>query len=402
MDMPDFSNANIRLDILKKRAFNYRWAEVPEGVIPLTAADIDFPCAPEIINDLTDYIKEGYLSYTPKLGFPELREGISRALFKRKNERISSDFVLPIDSVARAMYIITEAFLCPGDEVIIFDPVDYLFKQSVLAAGGVPVLFPTVIRNGKIDFSNLESYITPKTKMLGLCNPHNPLGMVYPTEDLDCILSVCNKHDLWIMNDEIWSDIVYTEAEFQSITQFGDTRNRKTISTWGFSKSFGIAGLRAGCVYCQDEENFLRIVDKSAVMTTAGGIASLSQIAAISCVDKCYYWVDEFLVHLKNNRDYALERIAVMPNISCHKPNATYLLFPDIRKTGMKSNELADFLKEKYKLAIVPGSDEFFGPGAEGHIRICFATSRKMLEEGLNRLEAGLKYIDEKILGKHQ
>lgn len=400
--MPDFSNDSIRLDILKQRAFNYRWAEVPEGVIPLTAADIDFPCAPEILDDLIAYIKEGYLSYTPKLGFPELRESISHVLLSRKNELISPDFVLPIDSVARAMYVIAETFLEPGDEAIIFDPVDYLFKQSVLAAGGIPVLFPTTLKDGKIDFTNLEHYITPKTKMLGLCNPHNPLGMVYPPEDLDFILSLCNQYNLWIMNDEIWSDIVYPDGKFHSITEFGDKRNLKTISTWGFSKSFGIAGLRAGCIYCQDEENFKRIVDKSAVMTTAGGISSLSQIAAIACVNKCYYWVDAFLAHLKDNRDYALQRLAKMPNISCHTPNATYLLFPNITETRLNSIEFADFLKEKFKLAIIPGSDEFFGPGSAGHIRICFATSRKMLEEGLNRLEAGLKEIDTEKRGRRQ
>jgi len=98
------------------------------------------------------------------MGFPELRQGISRALLSRKKERISPDLVLPIDSVARAMYVIAETFLKPGDEVIIFDPVDYLFKQSVLAAGGIPVLFPTVLKEGKIDFTDLEHYITPKPK----------------------------------------------------------------------------------------------------------------------------------------------------------------------------------------------------------------------------------------------
>ena len=89
--------------------------------------------------------------------------------------------------------------------MIVFDPVDYLFKESCLAAGGVPVLFPAKLKDGYIDLSELERYITPKTKMIGLCNPHNPYGVLYRPEDLEHIMSLCEKYDLYIMNDEIWS-----------------------------------------------------------------------------------------------------------------------------------------------------------------------------------------------------
>lgn len=388
-----FSNENINFDILKKRAYNYRWAEVPEGVIPLTAADPDFPAAPEIIDEITNYLKEGYLSYTPKLGFPEFKESIANVLNKRKNENIDPELVLPIDSAARAMYVIAQTVLQPGDEVIIFDPVDYLFKQSILSAGANPVLFPAKIKDNRIDLSGFESCITPKTKMIGLCNPHNPLGMLYPMEDLELILSFAKKYDLWIMNDEIWSDIVFPGKKFLSILSLGKDRNQKTLSVFGFSKSFGVAGLRIGCIYCQSKEIFNRIVDKSAVLTTAGGISSISQIAGIACLNKAYYWVEKFIEHLTNNRDYSLERINAMPYITCHKPDATYLLFINIKATGMSSEDFADYLKNEFQLAVVPGTEEFFGPGAEGYIRLCFATSHEVLKEGLDRLEKALSKL---------
>ena len=151
--------------------------------------------------------------------------------------------------------------------------------------------------------------------------------------------------------------------------------------------------MRIGCIYAQDKEIFDKIVDQSYVMTTAGGIASISQIAGIACLEKTEYWVKEFLEHLKSNRDYALERLNKMPGITCHKPYACYLLFPDITGTGKSSQEFADFMMENARLAIVPGTDKFFGPGAEGHVRICIATSREILEEGLNRLEKGLQMM---------
>lgn len=389
-----FNNENIDLKILKRRAYYNRWADYEDGVIPLTQADPDFKCASEIQEAIIDYTKEGYFLYTPKKGLPEFIDAIADTLNERKNENINRDFVLPIDSVARGLFIVASSVLEEGDEAIVFDPVDHLFKESVLAAGATPVMYPANIVDGKIDLSKLEEYITPKTKLITLCNPHNPLGKIYPREDLDGLLALANKYDLWVINDEIWSDIVYSENDYVSLQEFGVKRNKKTITLFGFSKSFAVAGLRIGCIYCNEESAFNRVLEKSDVLTTAGGICSISQIAGIACLKKSYYWVDEFVKHLEKNRDYALERIEAMPLIKCEKPNATFLLFPDISETRMDSKEFADYLLKEEKLAIVPGTNSFFGERAKGHIRICFATSREILAEGLNRLEKALLKIN--------
>lgn len=392
--MVDFTNKSIDFDVLRQRAFNLRWAEVPEGVIPLTAADSDFPPAPEISEALISYIKGGYFSYTPKRGFPEFKAAIAKALAERKDEEVDPELILPIDSAARGMDAIAKAVLKPGDEAIVFDPVDFLFKTSMEAAGAKIILFPMKLReDGTIDFGDLESYITPKTKMLGLCNPHNPLGKVYPLEDLDHILKLSEKYGFYIMNDEIWSDIVYPDATFKSILNLGNERNKRTLSVFGFSKSFGIAGLRAGCVYCQDRELFEKVVDASQVESTIGGISALSQVAGQACVEKCYYWVDQFVAHITQNRDYALERLNAMPGVSCYKPQATFVLFPDVSGVGMEAEELVGYLLREHKLSIVPGGAKFFGPGSAGHVRICLATSRQLLEEGLDRMEAGIRAL---------
>jgi aspartate/methionine/tyrosine aminotransferase len=124
--------------------------------------------------------------------------------------------------------------------------------------------------------------------------------------------------------------------------------------------------------------------------TTAGGISTLSQVAGIACMDKAYYRVDAFIKHLEGNRDYAFSRMEEMQGIRCSRPDATYLLFPDITGTGRTSEEVADFLRKETGLAVVPGTEKFFGPGAKGHIRICFATGRDILQKGMDRLEEGL------------
>lgn len=392
--MSSFTNQDVNLEILKQRAYNLRWAEVEEGVIPLTAADPDFPAPKEISEALIQYIEGGYFSYTPKRGFPEFRESLVKALKQRKNEDIDPELVLPIDSAARGMHAIAQAVLKPGDEALVFDPVDFLFKTSMEAAGAKVNLFPMKFReDGTIDFSDIEDYITPKTKMLGLCNPHNPLGKVYPREDLEHLLDLSEKYGFYIMNDEIWSDIVYSDAEFISICSLGAERNKRTLSVFGFSKSFGIAGLRAGCVYCQDKEIFEKIVEASLVETTIGGISSLSQVAGIACLTKCYGWLDEFVAHLQSNRDYALERLNAMPGVKCCKPQATFVMFPDVSALPMSAEELVEYLKKEEKIAIVPGGKQFFGPGSEGHVRVCLATSREILKEGLDRMERGIKKL---------
>jgi aspartate/methionine/tyrosine aminotransferase len=385
-----FTHDNINFEVLRETAFNYRWAEVPEGVIPLTAADSDFPAAPEIREGLKAFIDKGYFSYVPKLGYPEVAASIAAKLNERKQEGVDPKLLLPIDSAARGMYVIAQTILKPGDEMIIFDPVDYLFGKSAEYVGAVPVRFPARIRDGELDVWDLEKYISPRTRMIGLCNPHNPLGKLYTKKALQFILDLADKYDLYIMNDEIWSDIVFPEKPFLSILNVDPAKNHRVLSVYGFSKSFAIAGLRAGCIYCSTQELFDRLVDVSAVMTTAGGISSLSQIAAKICMDQCFYWNEAFVEQMRKNRDYALSRIEKMPGITCHKPEATFLLFPDITGTGKDSAGLVEYLEKEVKLALVPGTPKFFGPGAAGHIRICLSTSREILEEAMNRLERGL------------
>ena len=388
-----FDNSNVNFDVLRKRAFNFRWAEVPEGVIPLTAADPDFPCAPEVREGLKKFIDSGYFCYTPMLGYPDVRKSIANKLNERKHEGVDPDLLLPVDSAARGMYVIAGAVLKPGDEALVFDPVDFLFVKSSEHAGAKPVYFPARLKEGKFDLSSLEKYITPKTRMLGLCNPHNPYGKLYTKEDLQLILDLAEKYDFYIMNDEIWSDIVFSDGKFLSILNVDPSKNHRVLSVYGFSKAFSIAGMRAGCVYCSTKEMFDKLVDDSNVMTTAGGIPALSQIAAKICMDECYYWNEAFVQQMEKNRDYALSRIAKMPNISCHKPEATFLLFPDISATGMDGDEMCNYLRDNVKLALVPGSPRFFGPGAAGHVRICLSTSHDILEEGMNRLEKGLNML---------
>lgn len=384
-----FGDRAVNRDILRKRAYNYRWAEQAEDVIPLTAADPDFPAAPVIRQAIIEYAKDGYFSYGPKTGLDEFRQAASRVMKQRKGIHVPPSRILPIDSAARAMFVMAQTLLFPGDQAIIFDPVDYLFKSSIEAAGAEALLCPVDLSNGEIDFDLLASLVTPKTRMLGVCNAHNPLGRVLRPGEVRQLAELAAKHDLWIMNDEIWSDIVYEDENivFSSIHALEEELTKRTVTIYGFSKTFSMAGLRAAFMMCPNDDIYQRFVDASDMMSTAGGLSPIVQVGATAALNDGWEWAASFVQHLKGQRDYALSRIAEMPGINCNRPEGTYVLFPDIRGTGLGSEDFVDQLLDEAKLALVPGTPKFFGPGAEGHVRICYATSREILSEGLDRLE---------------
>ncbi len=387
-----FRDEAVNLTILKQRAGLMRWGAVPEGTIPLTAADPDFPPSEEITNAMIEYIKGQYFPYAPAEGIQGLRESIAQKLFERKGQNVSPAHVVPVDSAAAALNAIAAAFLKPGDEAIIFDPVDLLFGISIRNAGAKVIYFPSVYRDGKWELSTLESYITPNTKMIALCNPHNPMGYLYTAEELRYIAELAEKHNLWIMNDEIWSDIIYSEKPFVSINSLGPELNKRTISCYGFSKGFALPGLRAGFIYTMNQEAF----DAIAPIAHNYSVDVVTQVAMKAAFDKAFPWVDAFAQHLQGNRDLIFERFSKMPFIKATKQEATFVTFPNIAETGMGSAEFVDWCRDEQKVVLVPGTTYWFGPRGEGHVRLCYSTSRGILTEALDRIEAGLIKLQER------
>ncbi|GHU74337.1 putative aminotransferase YugH [Clostridia bacterium] len=386
-----FADDKVDMRVLKERAVGMRWGSVPEGTIPLTSADPDFKPAPEISKAIIEYLKGGYFPYASNTGSMRLRETLAQGLRDRKGESIPPAYILPIDSAAAVLDAIAAAVLEPGDEAIIFDPVDLLFGIAIRRAKGKVVYFPSVHNENGWVLDNLDDYVTDKTRMICLCNPHNPMGYLYSTEELRAIAEFADRHGLWIMNDEIWSDIVFSEKAFISINSLGPELNRRTISCYGYSKGFGLAGLRAAFAYTLNEQAYQKIA--AAATGHVYGVDVLTQVAMEAAFENCFYWVDAFVAHLQRNRDYIYERFAAMPLIKATKQEATFVTFPDIRATGLTSTEFVAKMREEQKVALVPGTEFWFGPRAEGYVRLCYSTSRAILTEALDRIEAGLVRI---------
>jgi aminotransferase len=389
-----FTHQEISFDILKKRAFNLRWASVAEGVIPLTAADPDFACAIQISEAINKFSSQRYFSYAPSEGFSFFREAVANFHTLNRNIKVDPKNVLAVDSAAYGIFMVCKTFLQKGDEAIVFDPVDFLFKYSVEANQGIAIPFAVPIKpNGAFNFENLAALITPKTKMICLCNPLNPTGKVLTKEELTRIGELAVKHNLIILSDEIWSDIVFEPNLYTSISSINEAINQQTIIVTGYSKSYGLAGLRIGSVIAPNENIFNLLLLKSEHQSTVHGCNVLAQVAVTAALNECSDWLKQFVLHLTKMRNLCVDGLNKIDGFECLSPQGCYLVFPDITKTGMSAKELHLYLLNEAKVAVVPGLSQWFGKNSAGHIRISFATSEEIIIESLYRISKTINKI---------
>lgn len=394
-----FSDDEVPLNLLRERAFNMRWAQQDADVIPLTAADPDFPVCPAVQEALLRYVRDGVFSYVPPEGLPQFREAVAEWICSTRQMECRAEDVFAADSAASAMAVVARASLARGDEVLMPDPVDFLLQHTVEQAGAVPIRIRVTQQTTAEEFiGGMKKLLSPHTRMLWLCSPHNPLGVVYSREWLAKVAGWAVEHGLKILSDEIWSDIVYPPFRHTATAALGPEIAHRTVTIYGFSKNFALAGLRVGCVICSDPEWRRHIVAASDAESTVYGVSSLSQVAVIGALTEGREWLRDFVRHLHAQRDYVVERLARWPGVTAFAPQGTYVIFPDVRKLDGDAERLCRELRERAKVALVPGATRWFGPGAAGHVRICFATSRGILKEAFDRLDAVVTEKDHSAL----
>ncbi len=382
-----FNQSSINVPLLKERAFNLRWASVPDDVIPLTAADPDFPCAPEIADAISKYAKDRYFSYGHPEGQKEFKESMSAYFNTKRNIPNTPGLLFPVDSAAFGIWLTCKAFLKPGDEAIIFDPVDFLFRYSIESVNALAVPFAIPPGTNDIDFVHFESLVTKNTRMICLCNPLNPTGKVFTKNELLHISAIAIKHNLIILSDEIWSDIIFTPHVYTSIASLNEETRQRTVTITGFSKSYGLAGLRIGAVMASNQAHFALLMAASLHNSTIHGANILSQVAASAALNHCSYWLDGFVQHLQKARDLCVTELNSIPGFSCIAPEGCYVAFANIKGTNKSSSEMHELLLAKARVAVVPGLKQWFGDGAEGYIRLSFATSEEILKTALLKIK---------------
>ncbi|MCU0597029.1 MAG: aminotransferase class I/II-fold pyridoxal phosphate-dependent enzyme [Desulfobacterota bacterium] len=382
--MSDFDSVD--LEYLRKRAA-LKWGRWQDDVISLSVADLDFKAPEEIKEAVIRAAREDRTPYGPYGGDPDVVEVVCDKLRRLNRIPATPDHVHMIPGTMFAIFMACYYFLKPGDEAVICPgPVYPPFIHNVRNAQAVPVFNPLDFQNGlSLDLEDLKRRITPRTRLLMVSNPHNPTGRVFTRKELEGIAEIALKHDLLIFTDELYEDMLF-EGEHVCIASLSDDLFRRTLTVFGFSKAFGIPGYRIAYLVTGGEfaPGLKKRIHDVIVHTD-----TLAQAAAKAALTTGSPWISKLMSHLREMRDYGAGRLNRMPGISCHVPQATPFLLPNISGLGMTAKELCEYLKEKAKVVVMDGAE--FGPPGEKYIRINFATSREVLKEGLDRIEKALK-----------
>ena len=352
-----------------------------DDAISLGVGEPDFDTPWRVRDEAIYSLEQGRTIYTSNSGLMELREEI--AVYLKRKYDLSYDpktEMMVTVGGSEAIDVALRAMLDPGDEVLIPQPSYVSYLPCTILAGGTPVTIDLKEENEfRLTAEELEAAITDKTKILILPFPNNPTGAIMERKDLEAIVEVVKKHDIFVLTDEIYSELSYA-GEHVSIASFPGMKER-TVYINGFSKAFAMTGWRLGYA-CAPEvilKQMLKI-HQFAIMCAP----TTSQYAAIEALRNCDDEVAAMREEYNERRRYLVHRFQQM-NLQCFEPFGAFYIFPSIKEFGMTSDEFATrFLREK-KVAVVPGNA--FGDCGEGFLRISYAYSLENLKIALDRFE---------------
>ena len=358
-----------------------------DDIISLGVGEPDFS-TPWIMREEAYYhLEQGHTSYTSNWGLPELRQEIARYLERYQLHYDPTAEVLITIGVSEAIDAVLRAVLNPGDEIIICEPC-YVSYQPLAALCDTKLIHLDTSVNGFYPTAaQIEAAITPKTKALMLCSPSNPTGRMIPAAELEKIAEVVKRHQIWVLSDEVYCELVYDENKHCSIGSFPGMKDY-TIVLNGFSKAFAMTGWRIGYLCCSAE-----LMDQVYKLHQYSTICApiMSQYAALEGLRTGWAEVERMRVSYQQRRNLMYKAFVEM-GLEVVEPEGAFYIFPNISSTGLTAEEFATRLIEEYQVAVVPG--DVFGAGGTGYIRCCYATDINKIKIALERiaaLVAGLK-----------
>lgn len=369
--------------------FKYDFARemgMPEDVLPLWVADMDFPTAPAVLERLHALAEHGIFGYT----------GVKDAYFSAVHNWYAQRFgwetqrswLVTTPGVVFAIAIAIRAFTQKGDAILIQQPVYYPFANKVTENDRQLVVNPLVLKNGRyeMDFADMERKIVDyHVKMLLLCSPHNPVGRVWTKEELLRVGEICQKHGVLVVSDEIHADFTYaghTHRVFASVkSEFADF----TITCTAPSKTFNLAGLQNSNIFIPNRQ--LRHAYKKELSACGcGGTNCMGMAACQAAYEAGADWLEQLKQYLAGNLAYIRQFLREkLPDIALIEPKGTYLVWLDLRKLGLTEQQQRQLIVQDAKLWLDTGT--LFGQGGEGFERINIACPRTTIEQAMQRLE---------------
>lgn len=369
-----------------------KWHRDSPDVIPLWLADQDYPLCPELKDELRKAIEEEYTVYGSDA---KAREAIAEKLKRVNKVEVPPDQVMMTQGVNPSMWLAARHACRPGDEVIVTDPMYFPFFISVEVTQTQPVYWKLDLDGRyRFDVEKLKELITPKTRLIYVCNPHNPAGRAMTKEELKGVADVAVDNKIYVMVDELWEDIRYDGVKHTSLAALNPEIADLTVTSWGFSKAWSVPGLQAGYLACTNKVMFQNI--QRIGRGILRGTNNLGKaIAPLICSGKIDYWVDDMNKYLAEVRDLVVKRLNEMGDFTIPHLEATYLMFPKFNY-GLTCDELDKILMKDAKVSFNKGA--VFGPSGQGHMRILTATSKGIMNEALDRIESVIPKL-EKLRG---
>lgn len=356
-------------------------AEMDE-VISLGVGEPDFVTPWNIRESCVYGLEQGYTSYTANRGLLELRQEICN-MQKRSYDLDydpKTEVVITV-GVSEALDIAMRAILDHGDEILIPEPCYVSYAACATLAGAVPVAVAAKIENDfRITPEDLEPFVTPRTKALLIGYPNNPTGAVLSKSDMEALARFAEKHDLIVMSDEIYGDLTYGDEEHICFAALPGMQER-TILLNGFSKAYAMTGWRVG--YAMSNPAIISAMNKVHQYTMLCAPIT-AQIAAVEALRHGEKYMKKMVAEYDKRRHLIYDGMQNI-GLKCFEPKGAFYIFPDIRSTGLTSEEFAEKLLVKEHVALVPGTA--FGACGEGYIRCSYATSVANISEALARIE---------------
>ena len=378
---------SITIESLQKRK-NAKWQTYPKEILPLWVADMDFPTADVIIEALINCAQTNNLVYPSSEGIEGLREAIIVRQQSKYNWEIKPEDIWLTNGTVQGIFLASLSCASVNEEIIVPTPIYPQFLKAVKTTQRTACYLQMVRGNEgwEIDFDYLENLITPATRLIMFCNPHNPTGHVFTKKELERFAEIILKHRLWVISDEIHSDIVYQDYKHIPLASLGSEIAERTITLFSPTKGFNIAGLNIGILVSQNPQLMKHLKNVGAGFIQPPNV--MAQHATLAAYTEGEDWLESTVAYLEGNRQLVQAFIhKCLPQIGYVPPEGTYLAWLDFNALDIGEN-LEKVLLKDCQLGLSMGKN--YNEHSQSFARLNFATARPILENALKRLEKGL------------
>jgi aspartate/methionine/tyrosine aminotransferase len=360
-----------------------------KNIVHLEIGEPDFPTPANIVEAAQKAIRDGFTHYTPAGGLMPARQAVADWIRRIYEVDVMPEQVVMVPGSKNVLLFTILALIDEGTEAIVPDPGYPIYESLVTMAGGKAVPIALRERNDfRLDVEELKSKITPRTRLIVINAPHNPTGGVLSHKDLEAIAELAQRHDLYVLSDEVYGQITYDGHHASILTVPGMVD--RTIYSDGLSKAYAMCGWRLGFAVAP-----LPLAQRmeTLMINSSSCAAAFTQMAAIEALSspESDRAVEAMVAEFKRRRDVVVDRLNSIPGVSCHKPLGAFYVFPNITGTGQNERELADRMLYEGGVAVLPGTS--FGDMGKGYIRLSYANSVDQIEEGVRRMRGVLEKI---------